>query len=442
MSPEMKRPNVVLLVLDTLRDDYSKGLERLKDMGFLEYRAIAQSSWTLPSHVSMFTSELPSVHGVREYPGIGWGDLMRISRRRMKGDTLLSSLKGRGYRTYGYSSNLFITPQFGFEFDSYHLFNEGGEIKRDDSGAPKAPRVQKLITPFLAEGPVGGFLRWLALGLVGRVMSAAGVKKLEKGSRPILEEIGKTKFEEPFFAFVNLMEAHQPYVWWILDTLLVRVSLMGMPPKGSWWRKSYPLHSGLAVERGLLAVEALLEHDPLIIVVSDHGQLLGDGGRYGHGFSLDQDLVRVPLLIRYPSGSSPAKSVGPVISLAEVKKIVEKTVDGEEFVLGDEFAVSETWGEGNYMRGGAKREQEPNQIFLGRVGGGRTRVTGKEGTVLVNMETGAIEEVTGGLTDEEANELSLKAARGSAQAPSAPADAISPSDEQVVLGRLKQLGYD
>jgi len=47
---ERRRPNVILLVIDTLREDHAGGLEALRDLGFVKYEnAIAPSPWTLPA---------------------------------------------------------------------------------------------------------------------------------------------------------------------------------------------------------------------------------------------------------------------------------------------------------------------------------------------------------------------------------------------------------
>jgi arylsulfatase A-like enzyme len=65
------KPNVILLVLDTLREDHSSGLDNLLQMGFVKYtNAISSAPWTLPSHVSMFTGLPPSLHGIHEQKGM------------------------------------------------------------------------------------------------------------------------------------------------------------------------------------------------------------------------------------------------------------------------------------------------------------------------------------------------------------------------------------
>lgn len=435
----MKRPNIVLLVVDTLRKDHSEGLARLKELGFAEYDAVAPSSWTLPSHVSMFTGTLPSAHGVRESPGVEWGELMGISRARMEKGTLLDSLKERGYSTYGSSANLFVTPQFGFAFDHYGLFDEKGEVTKPPASG-SGPGAMKRIVPLLfRDGVLGRALRLLVVGGAGTILSFLGKRRLEKGSKHILESVRGTPYREPFFAFVNLMEAHNPYVHWALDTLVVRLAIMGLKPRAGWWRRMYPKHAELAASRGVEVVSRFLANDPLVIVVSDHGQLLGEGGRYGHGFSLDEALLRVPFYVRLPGGGAPALPAGPLVSLAEVRKAIETAADGGVPVFGSPYAISETWEVDNYTRRRAPEREGMHQIFSGKVGGGSARVFSKNGSVLVKRDTGAVEESDQGLTPEEAQELARRVPADS----SAPEGTRMPAgDEEVVLGRLKQLGYD
>ena len=63
----MRRYNVVLIVIDTLRADHAQGLDKLLDLGFVKYEDVyATAPWTLPSHASMFTGMYPSEHGIHE----------------------------------------------------------------------------------------------------------------------------------------------------------------------------------------------------------------------------------------------------------------------------------------------------------------------------------------------------------------------------------------
>ena len=433
----MGNPNVVVIVIDTLRGDYPGELDKLLDMGFTKLNAVAPSSWTLPSHVSMFTGELPSSHGVRAFVGIGWKEIMQISKRKMEKNALLASLKDRGYTTYGHSANQFVSPNFGFVFDHFGLFEAVGVVPGPRESAPKLPLYRKVAPLVMRRGPLGGFVRWALLGVVGRLLLLSGVQTREKGGTAILKAVRETEFKEPFFEFVNLMEPHQPYLWWGLDTLTVRLSMLGRPPHTSWWRKLYPAHSLVATSRAVEIVSSLLKYDPLIIVTSDHGQLIGESGRFGHGWSLDEPLLKVPMFVRLPQGARPEVK-GPVVSLTEVPGRVEMVVTGEKCGVGSDFALAEGWGfEISDVREILEREGRASNIFAARV-----RVFSAKGSVLVDRQTGAVEEATPGMSKEEAEGLARLVPKESAAAVEVTADEMAPQDEREMRERLKKLGYE
>ncbi|MGC9108627.1 MAG: alkaline phosphatase family protein, partial [Infirmifilum sp.] len=113
----MPKPNIVLIVLDTLREDHAQGLEPLTQLGFVKYENVyAPAPWTLPSHASMFTGLYPSEHGIHERRGIyDIGSLATLSRIRMTkfNGGILGELKATGYTTYVISANTFISQYFG-----------------------------------------------------------------------------------------------------------------------------------------------------------------------------------------------------------------------------------------------------------------------------------------------------------------------------------------
>ncbi|MCD6373309.1 MAG: sulfatase-like hydrolase/transferase, partial [Thermococcus sp.] len=109
----MEYPNIVFIVVDTLRKDYAKPLEEaLKKLGFIKYEnAIAPASWTRPSHASIFTGLYPALNGAHE-----------TTLKLKKNDDLLSlRLQDLGYTTYLLSANSFIRPESGFVgFDYFY----------------------------------------------------------------------------------------------------------------------------------------------------------------------------------------------------------------------------------------------------------------------------------------------------------------------------------
>ena len=124
-SKENPGKNVVLVSVDTLRADHlhcygysretSPALDRLAAGGVLFEHAYSQAHWTLPSHMSLFTSLYPDTHRVPS----------ESAQKLNKGiPTLASVLNGEGYRTAGFAreaGNMNPKYGFGYGFDRYSL---------------------------------------------------------------------------------------------------------------------------------------------------------------------------------------------------------------------------------------------------------------------------------------------------------------------------------
>ena len=104
----------------------------------------------------------------------------------------------------------------------------------------------------------------------------------------------------------------------------------------------------------------------LIIVTSDHGELLGDGG-LGHGYFLKDGLLRVPLWIRWPSGVKPPKQAGHYVSLTQIPSIINNVINGDEVRVGSDLALSESFGAPPYMDYSKATHEQLRKIFSHRV---------------------------------------------------------------------------
>jgi arylsulfatase len=292
-------PSFVLVTVDTLRADrlHSAGDERQNSPGFDRLQrecvwftnAYASSSWTLPSMASLFLSQLASEHRVSS-----WG-------ARLVSDqiTLVDGLRGVGYRAAMFTANRIVAGDRGFaaRFDRYELVEH--------------PDFQGELHTEAAFGS-GQDLTERALAWIGQTRAA----------QP----------DRPFFAYLHLMEPHGPYLC----------------PDGAGAacrRRARRLNQRLlafdwelpAEERALLqslydadvaradaAVDGLLRGldaggllaDTWVVLVADHGELLGERDMYMHGRTLLQPLVHVPLLFRAPEGRGAV--VDEAVSLLDV----------------------------------------------------------------------------------------------------------------------------
>ncbi len=314
-------PDVVLLVLDTARADRfstfgavrvtSPRLSELAARGTLYSQAMSTAPWTLPSHGTLFTGELPHRHGA------DWGPMALRPEMR----TLAESFAASGYRTAAFTNNPWIGPVAGLDRGFAEVFpmwrSHGGTWDRL-LAVRIARRVSGLDPDEGAEATVAAVARWL---------DTAGA--------------------QPFFLFVNLMELHDPN--WpqrgadrYLPAGTSRSRLHGLNQNPYRWfaRRVTMVDADFALLRDLYdaqvtyldgklselvaALEARRGAANLVLaVVGDHGENLGDHGLLSHVFSLHQSLVHVPLLLVAPGRVPAGAVVTEPVSLVDVAPTLE-----------------------------------------------------------------------------------------------------------------------
>jgi arylsulfatase A-like enzyme len=299
------------LVLDTVRAsslslygyprETSPELRRLSQRGVLFSRAYAHSSWTLPSHASLFTGCYPhEVGGTFQTP-------INPSRR-----TIAEVFSHAGYLTAGFVGN---TTYCSFESG----LDRGFEHYEDYSLSVGETIRTSVLANYVAELPQ--VARWRHFQILGR-KSAASI------SRRFLSWL-EDHPGRPFFAFLNFIDAHAPYLPPApFDQRFGAVETRPNPRhlfSWNWTREQMMAEQDaydgavayLDSEVGAL-VSALEERNllrqTLIVIVSDHGELFGEHGLMDHANSLYAPLLHVPLLVmwpgRIPSGIVVTQPVG------------------------------------------------------------------------------------------------------------------------------------
>ncbi|MFN2590899.1 MAG: sulfatase-like hydrolase/transferase [Actinomycetota bacterium] len=302
-------PDLVVLLCDTARADAfspwggahrTPTMERLARHGIAYRRATAPAPWTLPSITSILSGRLPSEHGVSN-DSVEWVDGRPASPERfvkaLSAPWLPEELRRRGYRTWAASCNTWISRWGGFD----RGFDDFVDLQ-DRTRLPK--------------GRVGKFLRKGAR-MAGRVDH--GGRQASQQFRRRLAEAGA----EPLFAFVNLMEVHSPFnppgryypypPWRRAKTLRLSGASKGdrpflmyslgvsEPPPGYARIMRTMYYSCARYEDDLLGafVRAIEDRGrpTVVVVVSDHGENLGEYGLFGHNTSLAETLLHVPLAV-------------------------------------------------------------------------------------------------------------------------------------------------
>lgn len=363
-----KKPNILIIVLDSLRLDvfesidkkraFLEGFERLKE-------CIAPAPWTLPSHASLFTGLYPSEHKAHETKEIKSLDIENI---KLKRSTFVSELKEMGYHTYAISANPYVHPIYGFdEFDKFieetyftDVFGSVFEIpRRTKEIAAKYRNIYgnnafKIASSLIKEDPA------LAIDLIEGLLflTPANVAKkfkakfiegwpLEKGGKRILKKVKELDLKEPFFLFINIMEPHDPYIGVKKDVDWSTSFLKKGPRKEEveYWKKLYYKASTKALTYANQIVENLagrFGENQILIVTSDHGQEFNEHGFIGHGVMLHDEIVKVPFAVKMPREFKMTK--GKLLSLVNVRNFIFKAISGDKGAI-EELYKGEIYSE-------------------------------------------------------------------------------------------------
>ncbi len=280
-------PNLILVVIDTLRRDHlgcygysrptSPKLDAFAHDAALFDHCLAPSSWTEPSTASLLSGLYPPRHGCHEY-----------AKLPDEVELLSEILTAHGYRTGGVSGNPNASPRFGFDQGFASFWFDAANKARE------YPDVSELVAQadaFLAKADERPFFLYL------HVMNVHGPYLVPEEWRERFREPGAADF--PF----------QNELW----KELLR--------KGGVARRSEvtPAHVRDLTNRYDAAIgytDAVIgdflarrraaagSNRDLVVVTADHGEELFDHGGFGHGFTLQHEVVDVPLLVQLPAAAA------------------------------------------------------------------------------------------------------------------------------------------
>ncbi len=301
-GPDGSPPNVLFIVLDTVRADHlgahgysrstSPNFDRFAREGVLFENAYAASSWTLPSHASFFTNLYPFENHV---------DPWFLDPQFL---TLAESLRARRFATAGavgntYWCNYATGVAQGFQHNADYFHNLADSLHRTLFGRKAMEGMLRLL----------GYYRNPAK------------KNADRVNHEILTWLdSRPGPPRQFFAFLNYYDAHEP--------CFPPAPYDGRfaPAKQINRRKPLDTHKALPrpvpadrlqadldaydatiayVDSQLGALWAELERrglakNTLLIITSDHGHSFGEGGVYGHRTSLRREQIHVPLIFYWP----------------------------------------------------------------------------------------------------------------------------------------------
>jgi arylsulfatase A-like enzyme len=298
-----ERPDLILISVDCLRADHvgaygyardtTPNIDRLAADGVVFETAVSNSSWTIPGHMSMFTGLLPSVHGATK-------------REKLDGSIAYLSelLAAGGYHTGGVASWIYVSQLFGFErgFHTYRVL--GDENTRAGDGVDAA-----------------------------------------------LESVGRAKGRSQFL-FLHLFDPHTPYLppREYLETFgprprdisdlhdkIIRLNKPASDVETEEIKRLYDAeiaYTDRELGRFFDGLKTMGIYDrALILLTADHGEAFYEHGHWQHTESLYDEILGVPLIVKWPEPSprgrvrSQVSSVDIFATLLEAAGVEPPTTD-------------------------------------------------------------------------------------------------------------------
>ena len=275
------RPHVLIYLIDTLRADHlgsygypletSPNLDAFARNAIRFTRSMAQSSWTRTSVASIFTGLHPRSHAVN-------GRTDTLSPNAV---TLAGVLRATGYQTGGFITNGNVSENFGLHhgFDDYVYLRE---------------------------------LRTAEIYVQSDALNERAFGWLE----------GRDA-ERPFFLYLHSTDPHGPYTprspfrerFIEVQQFPELVALRTLPPAGLTAAEIPAVSAEITHNDhhfGQL-MQWLRDHDlydqTLIFIMSDHGEAFHEHGRWGHGTTLYQEQIAVPLIVKLPGQVGAGRTV-------------------------------------------------------------------------------------------------------------------------------------
>lgn len=353
IPPCPDRPNILIVSLDTLRFDATsldpkgrnatKYLRQLADVGVNFTRAYSTHDSTPPSHFSMLTGLVNGYQSEIDVPEI----------------SVAHQLEKLGYRTFGVSANGNLAPEFTRSlqpFDSFVNLMDVWQALPEDRKAGMLPAIDARLDAYKHEKN-----DW------NRMMVFSSASMVMRHLEPQLRR------RQPFFGFVNLLEAHDPYVpspkvynrtreepgldipdlrYRTLspeltepasiedETRRAEITAALQKASGRAWSLTYDLDAKTVgayrrryharVRELDAAVGVLLQtlrerkllDSTILIVTSDHGEAFGEEDLITHSFmnAGDREATnRVPLLMVFPPCYRyPARTIQELATIADI----------------------------------------------------------------------------------------------------------------------------
>ncbi|WP_276278581.1 sulfatase [Haloarcula regularis] len=364
----MTKPNILLVVMDSVSADrlscygYHRSttpeIDAFAENSTVYENAIANSSWTVPTHGTLFTGRCPSEHGAHA-----------CHKRFSVPDSyaLAGRLSDNGYRTVGLSTNPWISTDFDYDTG----FDDFQDVRVPLPFDTKRPRE---LYQRIDDEDYEGLRKYVEAGKwafegnpIKRTLNTIYDRRQQDNyaNADVLNDRVATWLEQngdrPFFMFLNYMDAHEPYnppeeylskfrkgdcsadIAWHLRSLNEKYS----SNETECINDRYDACLNYLDERIGDLIELLkkrgMADDTVVILTADHGKCLGEHDYMGVGTFLYDELVQIPLIISHPGESEP-KTVSEYVCQIDIHNMILRLAGVEHTRGHQDGVISETLG--------------------------------------------------------------------------------------------------
>jgi arylsulfatase A-like enzyme len=293
-------PNVLLLILDTVRADYmslygaelptTPNLERWGQKAVVFDESYSTAPWTTPSHASLFTGQFPSIHKATYTRALA-----------AENRTLAEVLSEHGWATGGFTANIVAARASSGLSQGFVRYEDFKVTFEELLKSTTITQADNVLLAWLAiergVGPRTALRRFVSSDFTPHFTPQAHDEKSGAEVREsFLRWSDRLPAGRPFFAFLNFMDAHSPY-----RPPEPYYSMFRRQPQSVDRYRGGIRYIDEQIDQLLRALESRGKlANTIVVITADHGEQWGEHGQVAHGNSLYRQLLHVPLLIMYP----------------------------------------------------------------------------------------------------------------------------------------------
>ncbi len=300
-TPE-KTKNVILISLDALRRDYlgiyngkkdfTPNIDKFAEDSVIFENAYSQAPWTIPSHLSILSGLNPTSHGTN----------LLSAKVPSFVKILPQLLREKGFLTFAYTGGGLVSANFGFS-KGFNQYKEWDGSELPDSSKPIFERADKFISSnhgkdfflflhtYQAHEPLESPEEIRKIVLKGKKILWEGISinKLLGGGKGTYKPLKEEEIE----SIKILLRAESRTI----DEHLIKPLVKKLKEEGIY-------------------------DQTMIIITSDHGDELYDHGGWQHAHTLYNELIRVPLIIKFPYQKFMGKRISQNVRLIDIAPTV------------------------------------------------------------------------------------------------------------------------